>query len=163
MNSPIALTCSLAALLLAGCAGTRQFVAMPDQNKTVDDPAKGRIYVLRSSSFGSAVGMNVADSGNPIGSTGPKGFLCWERDPGDVVVSSTAENTSRVSLPVRPGSVHYVLQNIRMGIWMARTELEVLDADRGKAELKKCKPAKVQPAPETKPKAEPAPKAEAKP
>ncbi len=66
--------------------------------------------------------MSVSDGGNPIGSTGAKGYLCWEREPGDVIVSSTTENTSRVSLPVRPGSIHYVLQNVRKACgWPAPT------------------------------------------
>jgi hypothetical protein len=81
---------------------------------------------------------------NPIGSTGPGSYLCWEREPGDVIVSATSENTSRVALPVRAGSVHYILQSIRMGIWIARTELEVMPEDKGKEELKRCKPAKVE-------------------
>ena len=60
-----------------------------------------------------------------------------------MIVSSASENTSRVSLPVRSGTIHYVRQNIRWGWWMARTDLEVLDAAEGAQVLKKCKPAKV--------------------
>lgn len=135
------------ALLVTGCASSVQYVKMPDQTKTNEDPTKGRIYVLRPSSFGGAVGMNVADGTTPIGNTGPGGYLCWEREPGDVIVSSNGENTSQVSLPVRPSSVHYILQNIRMGIWMARTDLEVIDEAKAQKELKHCKPAKVQRAP----------------
>jgi hypothetical protein len=134
-----------ATLLLVGCASTVQYVPMPDQTKAVEDPSKGRIYVMRPSSFGYAVGMNVSDGGNPIGSTGAGGYLCWEREPGDVIVSSTSENTSRVSLPVRPGSIHYVVQHIRMGIWIARTDLEVVSDEEGNKRLKKCKPAKCLP------------------
>jgi len=144
MNRSLPLLAVAASLFLAGCAGTRQYLPMPDQSKAVEDSAKGRIYVIRPSSFGGAVGMNVSDGGNPVGSTGPGGFLCWEREPGDVVVSSTSENTSRVSLAVRPGTVHYILQSIRMGIWIARTELEVIDEEKGKKELQHCKPAKVE-------------------
>jgi hypothetical protein len=147
MKYTFAITTLAAAFMLTGCAGSKQFVPMPDLSKSIEDPSKGRIYVFRPSSFGGAVGMNVADSGNPVGATGPGGYLCWEREPGDVIVSSTAENTSRVSLPVRPGSIHYILQSIRMGIWMARTELEVVDEERAKKELKKCKPAKIEPPP----------------
>jgi hypothetical protein len=154
MKPALALATCAVALQLVGCAGTKQFVPMPDQSKAIEDPSKGRIYLMRPSSYGGAVGMNVADGGNPIGSTGPGGYLCWEREPGDVIVSSTAENTSRVSLPVRPGSIHYILQRIRMGIWMARTELEVIDEEQAKKELKRCKPAKV----ESPPKVEGTPK-----
>src|SRR4051794_23704836 len=130
MNRILCLASCVATLLFAGCASSIQYVHTPDLSKKIEDPAKGRIYVMRPSSLGYAVGMNVSDGGNPIGSTGAKGFLCWERDPGDVVVSSTAENTSRVSLAVRPGNSYYVLQNIRMGIWLARTDLEVISEEQ---------------------------------
>jgi hypothetical protein len=141
MNRILCLASCVATLLFAGCASSVQYVRTPDLSKKIEDPTKGRIYVMRPSSLGYAVGMNVSDGGNPIGSTGAKGFLCWERDPGDVVVSSTSENTSRVSLAVRPGNSYYVLQNIRMGIWLARTELEVIGEEQAQKELKKCKPA----------------------
>lgn len=148
MKRILTLAACACSLLLVGCASTKQFVPMPNQAQSIENTNKGRIYVMRPSALGSAVGMNVADGGNPIGSTGPGGYLCWERDPGDVLVSSTSENTSRVALAVRPGSIHYVLQNIRMGFWVARTDLEVLDDVRGKKELARCKPAKCEPAPE---------------
>lgn len=142
MNRILCLASCVAALFLVGCASSVQYVRLPDLSKKIDDPTKGRIYVMRPSSMGTAVGMNVSDGGNPIGSTGPAGFLCWERDPGDVIVSSNGENTSRVSLAVRPGNSYYVLQHLRMGIWMARTELEVVSEEQGELELKKCHPAK---------------------
>jgi len=143
MNRILSLAFVLFTALLMGCASAHQYVPQPDLSKKVDDPNKGRIYVMRPSSFGGAVGMNVSDGGQPIGSTGPGKFLCWEREPGDVIVTSTSENTSRVSIPVRPGSIHYILQNIRWGLWIARTDLEILDEERGLKELKKCKAAEV--------------------
>lgn len=139
----ISLASCLAALFLVGCASTVQYVSMPDLSKTNDDPAKGRIYVMRPASLGTSIKMNVADGGNPIGGTRPHGFLCWEREPGDVIVSSTSENTSRVSLPVRPGGTYYIFQHLRMGVWIARTELEVVSEEQGRLQLKKCKPAKL--------------------
>ena len=36
----------------------------------------------------------------------------------------------------------YLLQHVRMGIWVARTELEVVGEQQGTNELRKCKPAK---------------------
>ena len=138
------LTCA-AGLLLAACASTVQRVPMPDQTKVVENPAKGRIYVMRPSDAGSTIRMDIVDGADRIGHTGPGGYLCWERDPGDVVVASRSENTSRVSLVVRPGTVHYILQHIRMGIWLKRTDLEVVEEERGRTELKKCKPARVEP------------------
>src|SRR5689334_19898140 len=104
----------MGALLLSGCAGTRQFVAMPDQSKTVEDPSKGRIYVMRPATVGTAVSMNVSEDGKPIGVTGPHGYLCWEREPGDSIVSSTSEGVSQLPLTVDAGHVYYVFQHLRM-------------------------------------------------
>jgi hypothetical protein len=63
MNKLFTLASCIVAAFLVGCASPRQFVPMPDQSKTIEDPSKGRIYVIRPSSFGGAVGMNVADGG----------------------------------------------------------------------------------------------------
>ena len=143
MNKLFVLASCVSIVFLVGCASAHQNVRMPDQARRIEDPAKGRIYVFRPSSFGGAVKMNVADGGNPIGATGPKSYLCWEREPGDVIVSSASENTSRVAIPLRAGDVYYVLQSIRMGIWVARNELELVPEERAQKELKACKPAKV--------------------
>jgi hypothetical protein len=141
MNKIFTLAGCFLAALLVGCASSYQLVPMPNQSKSIDDPRKGRIYVIRPSSLGSAVQMSIADGGNPIGKTGPASYLCWEREPGDVIVSATSENTSRVSLPVRPGSIHYIVQYMRMGMWVARNELNVVTEEVGQKELKRCKPA----------------------
>src|ERR1700710_3041767 len=103
MNRIYCLASCIVTLLFAGCASSVQYVHQPDLSKKIEDASKGRIYVMRPSGFGYNVSMNVLDGGNLIGKTGPKGFLCWEREPGDVIISSTLENTSRVSLAVRPG------------------------------------------------------------
>src|SRR3954469_15863652 len=95
----------LCAVLLTGCAGTRQYVRLPDQSKKVEDASKGRIYVMRPASLGAAISMNVSDDGKPIGHTGPKGFLCWERPTGETIVSSASEGVSQVPLTVQPGNV----------------------------------------------------------
>lgn len=132
-------------LLLTGCAGTKQYVAMPDQSKTVEDATKGRIYVMRPATIGSAISMGVTDGGKPIGATGPHGYLCWERQPGDTILTSSSESENRLSLTVEANKVYYLFQHLRMGMWIARSELElVTDLKEALAVLKKCKPAKVQ-------------------
>ena len=134
---------AFAALLFVGCASTKQFVPMPDQSKTLDDPSKGRIYVMRPATVGSAITMQVSDGGKLIGETGPHGYLCWERNAGETMITSASEGASSAPLSVRQGGVYYLFQHLRMGIWIARSELEVVSAEEGQKVLKKCKPAKV--------------------
>ncbi len=143
---PLAVTLFAAlALLLAGCAGARQYVPMPDQSKTVDDTAKGRIYVMRPATIGSAITMTVTDGGKPIGATGPHTYLCWERQPGETILTSTSESENKLNLTVEANKVYYIFQHLRMGMWIARSELEwIADKKEAVAVLGKCKPAKVQ-------------------
>ena len=63
MKTSILLAVCVGALLLTGCASTRQFVALPDQTKTIENASKGRIYVMRPATVGGAISMNVSDDG----------------------------------------------------------------------------------------------------
>lgn len=133
----------IAAILFTGCASTQQFVHFPDQTKIVEDPTKGRIYVMRPATVGAAISMDVADAGKIIGSTGPHGFLCWEREPGDAIISSKAENTSAVKVSVEAGKVNYVFQHMEFGWISARNRLDIVSEDEGKKVLKECNPPKM--------------------
>jgi hypothetical protein len=87
--------------------------------------------------------MHVSDSGRLIGQTGPHGYLCWERDPGETTISSTSEGVSTAPLTIQAGATYYLFQHIRMGVWIARNELEIVDEMQGKKVLAKCKQPKV--------------------
>jgi hypothetical protein len=118
-------------------------VPFPDQTKTVEDSAKGRIYVIRPATVAATISMDVSDGGIIIGSTGPHGFLCWEREPGDTVISSKAENTSAVNLPVKAGQVHYIFQHLSVVLGSARNRMEIVTEEKGKKVLKQCKPPRL--------------------
>ena len=132
------------ALMLTGCAATRQFVPLPDQPKKVEDPSKGRIYVMRpASAFWEQAGMNISDSGRYVGETGPRGFICWERAPGATIITGKAEGISQVPLTVEAGGVYYLFQHLRAGWLEARNEMELLDEAQGREVLRRCHPPKV--------------------
>ena len=133
--------CGLIMVLLlgVGCASTQQRVPFPDQDVRIEDPSMARIYVLRPSSVGGAVTMRVRDNDQEIGSTGPRGYLCWEREPGEVELVGRAENTFRLPLSVEAGEVYYIEQQVRMGILFARNRLRKLNEERGKGLLERCR------------------------
>jgi len=130
------------AMFAAGCASNKQFVPVPDQNVRVENAAKGRIYLIRPSSMGSAASMEVWDGNVHVGNTGAKSFLCWEREPGEAIVSGREENVSTVSLWVKTNEVYYIFQHMRMGWWQARNELEVIPETQATGLLKKCRAPK---------------------
>jgi hypothetical protein len=131
-------TCALA-LLVAGCASNVQFVHIPDLKARVEDPGKGRVYLIRPSAMGTAASLEVWDGTAHIGNTGSQSFLCWERPPGEAVISGKEENISTVSLWVKTNEVYYVFQHMRMGWLQARNELEIISVEEATKLLKKCK------------------------
>jgi len=137
------ITALLCMSFLVGCASNQQFVHFPDQSKVVEDPSKGRIYVMRPASIGGAISMDVSDDGRIVGSTGPSSYLCWERPPGNTVISAKSENTSAVGVDVEAGKVNYIFLHVRMGWVMARNKLEIVSEEEGKKVLKECDPPKV--------------------
>ena len=130
--------------ILAGCAHATQYVPLPDQAKEIDDPAKGRIYVIRPTRFGFAVPMEISDDGQAIGKTVGHSYVSWERGPGNVVLQGHAENTENLPLLVKEGRRTYVKQSVEMGIIMARNSLAPMDELTAKQHLSKLKPPKVE-------------------
>lgn len=130
-------------LAFVGCASPKQYVPFPDQSVEIQDPAKARIYVIRPTSFGSAVKIKVHDGIQEIGVTGPSSFLSWESAPGDYLISSKAENRSHLMINAEAGQTYYIQQHIRMGLLYARNWLEELDKEEALKFLEKAKPPKL--------------------
>lgn len=130
-------------LAFAGCATTEQYVAFPDQSVEVEDPEKGRIYVLRPEFLGSAVKMNVTADETLIGTTIGGGYLCWETVPGMVTITGHAEVEDSIDLSVQRGKAYYINQAMRMGVWVARNELIEVSPQEGKELLESCSPPNV--------------------
>ena len=135
--------CAAVLCSVLGCASTKQYVSLPDQSQHLDNPEQSRIYVMRPAFVGAAISMGVRDGDMHIGSTGSKGYLCWEREPGMTTISSKSENTSKVDLNAQAGSVYYLIQHVQMGLLIARNKLELVDEAKGQEALQKCKPPTV--------------------
>ncbi len=142
-NKLFLLIALLGTLCFVSCASNQQFIPLPDQSRVVEDPAKGRIYVMRPASVGSAISMDVSDDGRIIGSTGPNSYLCWERPPGRTIISAKSENTTAVGVNVEAGKVNYLFLHVRLGWVIARNILEIVSEEEGKKILKGCSPPKV--------------------
>ena len=132
------------AALVSGCASTRQYVKFPDQSVGLEDQAKARIYVARPTSFGGGVKMKVSDGDILIGETGPKGYLCWERNPGEMILTGKAENSDIEKISIQQGYVYYFEQKVKMGFLMARNDIKQVEGEEGRKIVAKCKPPKVQ-------------------
>jgi hypothetical protein len=141
----------LVGLLVAGCgATTKQYVPFPDQSVEVEDPGKARIYVYRDSILGSAIPFLVFENEDTaeeiaIGVTGPNGYLCWEREPGTLNLTSKAENEAELAIDLVAGAVYWVQQHATMGIMFARNVLELESEADARADQEDCKAPKLEP------------------
>lgn len=127
-------------LLLSGCALSDQYVRFPDQSKIVEDLAKGRIYVIRPKLTGLGIFSDITDDGKAIGCTSRRGFLCWERPPGNVTITGKTDNTNSITVNVQAGEVSYILQTLHFGWVNTDNQLDLVTEQEAKEALKKCNP-----------------------
>lgn len=130
-------------LFLSGCA------SVPMTSESLDAEAKSfavktdksSIYLYRNETFGGAILLTTTIDGKVAGQTGPKTYFLWEVDPGKHEITSVGENTVTLTLDTEPGRAYYVWQEVKMGLWMARSLLHQVDEATGRAGVNECKRA----------------------
>lgn len=134
--SIIAILC----LLLTSCASTFQYnkIANPNNSEVAT------IYVLRPSSFGSAIKFGIYQDEKLIGKLGHKSYLSWNVVPNgkEITIISKSENKDILTINPQAGKTYFIKQKVKMGIAIARTGLEFIDESEGKDILQKLKTPK---------------------
>lgn len=129
-------------LILSSCASTFQYnkIAQPNSN----DKEMATIYVLRPSSFGSAIKFEIYQDEKLIGKLGPKSYLAWtlKLDGKELTIMSKSENKDMLTINPQAGKTYYIKQKVKMGIAIARTGLEFIEENEGKEILRKLKAPK---------------------
>lgn len=127
------LSATLISLAVSGCASVP--MGNPQQDAALKTfkvaPDKAGIYVYRNESMGAAVKMDVSVDGQPLGQTAAKTYLFKEVSPGRHTVSSSAENTDSVEVDIKPGTLAYIWQEVKMGIMYARNKLHIVSEGEG--------------------------------
>lgn len=119
---------------VVGCASVPMGDAKQDAAlKTFSAPTdKAAIYIYRNESMGGAVKMDVDLDGQVIGQTVANTYLYKEVTPGKHIITSKAENSDTVEVDVKPGSLSYIWQEVKMGVLYARTKLHLASESDGK-------------------------------
>jgi len=121
-------------VLVSGCAS----VPMEDPKKsaslkkfsTKSDKAGLCIYI--NEAFGGAILMDLKIDGKLQGQTAPYTFFYKEVEPGKHSVTSVAENTDSVIIDAIAGKLYYIWQEVKMGLMMARSKLNIMPENEGK-------------------------------
>jgi hypothetical protein len=133
----------LFASLVTGCASV-PMASMDEDTKAksfVVRADRSNIYVYRNESIGGAVPMTIALDGKLAGQTAMQTYFLFEVDPGPHELSSVAENTSTLKLNTEAGKAYFIWQEVKMGMWMARSQLQQVDEQTGRKGVAECKRA----------------------
>ena len=131
------------AVLMTGCASVPMSSMEEDAKaKTFSvNPSKSSIYLYRNENFGGAIPLTVSLDGKMAGQTAAKTYFLWEVDPGSHEIGSHAENVTTLKLNTEAGKPYYVWQEVKMGLWMPRSQLQQVDEETGRKAVLECKRA----------------------
>ena len=121
-------------VFLTGCASAPMAPVENDAAAKTFTPQKnkGSIYIYRNENFGGAIPMEVTINGKIVGHTAAKTYFHFNVDPGEYKIESHAENTSHLTLPVKASETYFIWQEVKMGVWKARSNLQQVDKTTGR-------------------------------
>ncbi len=122
-------------LIVSGCASVQMGDTQVDAKlKTFTPPKdKAALYVYRNETFGAALKMTVLLDGKILGDTASKTYLHADLEPGKHRLISKTENDSVLDFEAIAGKIYYVWQEVKMGLWQARSQLQMVDEKTGQA------------------------------
>lgn len=136
----------VAAFHLTGCASVPMASKEDDQlKKQFAAPAKNAsgLYIYRNSNFGGALKKSVYVDGSLIGETAPMTYFYTQVKPGEHTLSTESEfSPNDLKIKTVGGKNYFVLQQIKMGVFVGGAKLELVPEDQGKKGVLECKLAK---------------------
>lgn len=128
-------------LVITGCASVPMASIEEDiKAKSFATPAnKASLYIYRNENFGGAIPLSVAVNGRVLGQTAAMTYFKLDVLPGKYTIESYAENVSTLNVSAEAGNNYYIWQEVKMGMWMARSLLQQVDEATGTAAVKQCK------------------------
>jgi hypothetical protein len=131
----------MAVVLASGCASVPMASSEQDTaaKSFATKPGKANVYVYRNESMGAAIKMPVAVNGKLVGDTAAKTYLLLEVAPGQHTITSKTENDSSVTVNAVAGNNYFLWQEVKMGLMVARSNLQQVDEKTGRAGVEECK------------------------
>lgn len=105
----------------------------------VPEPGKALVYVVRPTTVAFAIKSFFGVDDTVAGINRGSSYFFAQVEPGKRTFWSKSENYDVLEVEIEVGKTYYVQQHVRIGAFRARTKLEVLGDDEGKAALAKCK------------------------
>ena len=140
LSASLGLGSSLAAEEEADAADTHEDLVVFSKERVSPEPMDGKalVVVVRPAKMGYAVKSFFLMDDAPLGINKGSSYFFTHVDPGAHVFWSKSENVDALELAVEAGKTYYIQQKVQIGGLKARTKLEVLTEEQGRAALEKC-------------------------
>lgn len=130
-----ALAMLAAAFTLGGCANVPK--GDPNQDAALKSfpaprPGTAGVYVYRNETFGGAIKLPLVLDGASLGQSGPKTYFYAEVAPGPHTLISQSENTETLTFNAVAGKLHFIWQEVKMGVFAARSKLNLVSEQEGR-------------------------------
>lgn len=102
-------------------------------------PGMALLYVMRPTSVGFAIKSFSFVDDTIVGVNRGSSYFFTDVAPGKHVLWSKSENVDALEATFEAGGTYYLLQQVQMGGFRARTKITLLDDVKGKEALAKCK------------------------
>ncbi len=132
----------LVASLATGCASVDMADATQDaaRKEFVAPTGKAGIYVYRNETMGAAIRMPVTMNGQMVGQTAANTYLYKEVEPGKVKIESLTEGKeNKLEVDAKPGTLVYIWQEVKMGMWTAASKLHLVSPEVGQKGVRETK------------------------
>lgn len=130
-------------LLITGCASVPMASLEEDAaRKTFSPPPENLagLYIYRNSHAGAPLKKSLYLNGELIGQSGPMTYFYKQIATGEHVVSTESEfGNNDLTIQAKAGKNLFVRQYIKMGVFVAGANLELVDEDIGKKAVLECK------------------------
>ena len=128
------IVCSI--FILGGCA-TGMLYDEAAQTIPALASDKGRVYIYRTTVFGTAIQPAVKVNGREEGKAKPGGFFIVDLEPGTHSVSTTKE--TQITLNLAANQEVYVRLEMRMGVFVGTVQPVLVDNSVGESEIRKTR------------------------
>jgi hypothetical protein len=125
---------ALTVLLAAGCATGPKFSTVANGLPAVPE-GKARIFFYRTAVIGAGIQPDIKVNGLVVGSSVPLGVFYVDRNPGNIVVTTTSEVEKRLTFTVGAGEIRYVRCDVGLGVLVYRIIPELVGDHEAKREM----------------------------